>query len=111
MGGHISMLNSLMLILIAFGVSIFLTPVVRNLALRLGLVDNPGGRKIHRVAIPRLGGISIVVAVVVAILATQAQGTLSGLMPGRETWIILFGGILVFLIGVCDDLRPLPVSM
>ena len=103
------MLSWLILLLIAFGASLLLTPVVRHLALRLGVVDNPGGRKIHRVAIPRLGGISIVVAVVLATIAAQALGSIPGFMPDRETWTILLGGIIVFLIGVCDDLRPLPV--
>jgi UDP-GlcNAc:undecaprenyl-phosphate/decaprenyl-phosphate GlcNAc-1-phosphate transferase len=104
-------LNCLILIVMAFGVSLLLTPVVRDLALRMGAVDKPGARKIHVIAVPRLGGISIVVAVVLAILATQALGRMPGLMPGRETWVILMGGIIVFLIGVCDDLRPLPVSI
>lgn len=105
------MLNYLLLVATAFFASLMVTPVVRDLALRLGVVDNPGGRKIHRVAIPRLGGISIVAAVVLAILAAQALGTIPGFTPDKAIWTILLGGIIVFLVGVCDDLCPQPVSI
>ncbi len=104
------MLNSLLLIFIAFCASLLLTPVVRDLALRIGAVDKPGSRKIHVIAVPRLGGISVVLAVCLTILAAYGLARLSpGLMPYMETWSpVLIGGLIVFLTGVWDDLRPLP---
>lgn len=47
----------------SFALSLFLTPFVRNQALRLGLVDHPDNhRKIHKQPIPRLGGVAILAA-------------------------------------------------
>ncbi|MGE5644150.1 MAG: hypothetical protein ACM336_00020 [Acidobacteriota bacterium] len=43
-----------------------LTPLVRNLALRYGWVDQPGERKIHASPIPRTGGIAIAIAYMAA---------------------------------------------
>jgi UDP-GlcNAc:undecaprenyl-phosphate/decaprenyl-phosphate GlcNAc-1-phosphate transferase len=104
-------LNCLILVFIAFSVSLLLTPVVRNLALRIGAVDKPGARKIHVVAVPRLGGVGVVLALCLTVLTAHG---LVGLDPAltryMETWSpVIIGGIIVFLTGVWDDLRPLPV--
>ena len=104
------MLNCLILISIAFCVSLLMTPVVRNLALRMGAVDKPGGRKIHVVEVPRLGGVSVVLAVCLTVLTAHGLGGLDpGLARFMETWSpVMIGGIIVFVTGVWDDLRPLP---
>ncbi len=77
------MLNSLLLIVIAFCASLLLTPVVRDLALRIGAVDKPGSRKIHVIAVPRLGGISVVLAVCLTILAAYGLARLISEMSAR----------------------------
>ena len=41
------MLNYFIIILIGFVTSLVLTPIVRDVAVRLGVMDKPGGRKIH----------------------------------------------------------------
>ena len=107
------MLNYLILTFIAYCASLALTPVVRHLALRLGVVDMPGGRKIHRIAIPRLGGISVVLAVGLAILAAHGwELATHELTLDIEAWLPVFlGAATVFLIGVWDDLRPLPALL
>ena len=87
--------------LIAFGVallaSLFLTAPVRNLALRVGLVDKPGPRKVHLKPIPLLGGIAIYLGFVAAILLTQ-----HGVMQ-KQTLAILGGATLVAIVGFLDD--------
>src|SRR5215472_8798376 len=45
------------------------TPLIVWAATRLGVLAQPGGRHIHRVPVPRLGGIAIYLAFVVAVLA------------------------------------------
>ena len=59
--------------LIAFSLSLmlslFLTPMIRNWALRMNLYDSPsGGRKIHKAPIPRLGGLAIMLSMSVPLL-------------------------------------------
>jgi len=88
-----------------------LTPLVRRLGLRLGVVDRPGGRRRHAGAVPRAGGIAIYLAFTVAVLLTLLlpQGTL---MPARNdpkelTRLtgLLLGGAFIFLFGLYDDRR------
>ena len=63
------MLLSLLIFLIAFVSTLLLTPVVRPLALKIGAVDSPNDRKIHKEPIPRLGGLAIYFGFLVAIVA------------------------------------------
>jgi UDP-GlcNAc:undecaprenyl-phosphate GlcNAc-1-phosphate transferase len=57
---------------IAFVVALFasfgITIPVRQLALRTGMVDRPGPRKVHAKPMPLLGGIAIYAGFVVAVL-------------------------------------------
>ena len=47
----------------SFLIAFFLTPFVRNLSRRWGVVDHPDGRrKVHTAPIPRVGGIAILLA-------------------------------------------------
>ena len=87
--------------LIAFGIalvaSLTLTMPVRALALRVGMVDLPGPRKVHLTPIPLLGGLAIYAGIVVAIL-TVFQGAARAQVEG-----ILAGATLVIAVGVLDD--------
>src|ERR1700758_138838 len=87
--------------LIAFGVALFgslgLTAPVRQFALRVGLVDKPGPRKVHLKPIPLLGGIAIYLGFAAAILLTQ-----HGVMQ-QQTIAIFTGATLLAIVGVLDD--------
>jgi len=87
--------------LIAFSValiaSLVLTLPVRRLALRFGMVDQPGPRKVHLKPIPLLGGIAIYLAFVIAVLFT-----LHG-VPEHQIVGILAGASLVAIVGFLDD--------
>lgn len=92
----------------AMVVGLVVTPIVRALAERLELLDQPGGRKVHQFPVPRLGGIAMIVAFGIAIgLATLARpdlGAVGGLRPNRAP-AILAGVSLILVIGVVDDVR------
>ena len=46
----------LTIFIVALGSSLFLTPIVRRLAQRLGWIDVPAdGRRVHTAPVPRLG--------------------------------------------------------
>ncbi|HVV49928.1 MAG TPA: MraY family glycosyltransferase [Polyangia bacterium] len=87
----------------------FLTPVVRRLAHRFGALDHArSSRKIHGHPIPRLGGIAIVVAFYVPMLALFLFHGGVGLLflSEREHVVGLFvGGLIIALLGLYDDLR------
>ena len=58
--------------LIAFAIALLaslgLTVPIRHLALRYGMVDKPGPRKVHLDPIPLLGGIAIYLGFILAVL-------------------------------------------
>jgi UDP-GlcNAc:undecaprenyl-phosphate GlcNAc-1-phosphate transferase len=86
--------------LIAFGVALLaslgLTIPVRHFALRMGMVDQPGPRKVHVTPIPLLGGIAIYLGFAAAILLTH------GVMQ-QQTIAILSGATLLAIVGFLDD--------
>jgi len=55
-------------ILLTIFISLLATPIVKRLALRLGAVDLPDERKIHKEPMPRLGGLAIYAAFISGVL-------------------------------------------
>jgi UDP-GlcNAc:undecaprenyl-phosphate GlcNAc-1-phosphate transferase len=82
---------------IALFASLFLTVPVRALALRVGMVDLPGPRKVHLQPIPLLGGLAMYAGVVLGVLFL-----FNG--PAREQIDgILAGATLIAAVGILDD--------
>ena len=60
----------LMLFIMAMCSSMMLTPIVRRISERFGWLDDPlDERRLHKKAVPRLGGIAIFVTVLVSLAA------------------------------------------
>jgi UDP-GlcNAc:undecaprenyl-phosphate/decaprenyl-phosphate GlcNAc-1-phosphate transferase len=90
--------------------SLLLTPLVTSASTALGLVDAPGGRKVHSTAVPRIGGLAIVAAagaaLLLVVLALPAVG-----IPApdfRHLAPVAVGAALVFVVGLIDDFTALP---
>ena len=87
--------------LVAFAVALIaslgLTVPVRHLALRVGLVDLPGPRKVHLTPMPLLGGLAIYCGVVLAVLIAMPPSARA------QTAGIFVGATLVGFVGVLDD--------
>jgi len=96
--------------IVALLAAIFLTPVVREVARDSGLLDQPGGRKVHEVAVPRLGGFAIAAAFYFGIaLALVVARAVFDRRPSIETGLaaFLFGVALIAGLGLLDDMRSL----
>src|SRR2546427_9894112 len=91
------MAGGLLAFAIALIASLILTVPVRALALRVGMVDLPGPRKVHLTPIPLLGGLAIYGGIVLAILFA-----LDGTARAQSTGI-LAGATLVAAVGILDD--------
>jgi UDP-GlcNAc:undecaprenyl-phosphate GlcNAc-1-phosphate transferase len=89
--------------LIALTVATGLAPVAAHVGRRTGLVDRPTGDdlKIHRAPVPLLGGVAVLIATAVALLATG----------GRVAWAIGIGVVLATAVGTLDDAWPLPAGL
>lgn len=82
------------------------TAVVRRGAQRIGLVDVPGDRKIHKIATPRLGGLAIIFGFGFPLLLLAANERAADLVTKNLTYLfaVLASGSLVVGLGVYDDL-------
>jgi len=76
-----------------------LTPFMRTIALKLNIVDAPGGRKIHENSTPLLGGAAIIIAFLSALI--------SNMILDRESVILLTGAIIVSVVSLVDDWKGL----
>jgi len=88
---------------IALAVAYFITPRVMDLAIKVGALDIPDERKVHKGLIPRMGGLAIYVGFVIAVLASMHVS--------REIMGLLVGGTVILIVGIIDDLKPLPARV
>jgi UDP-GlcNAc:undecaprenyl-phosphate GlcNAc-1-phosphate transferase len=97
------------LFLIATIASLVTTPLIRRLCQRYNLLDVPlDGRRIHRTAVPRLGGIALYFACVSTLsLLMFWDNLLTQHLSGMKSDILtlLIPATLVLLLGAYDDLR------
>jgi UDP-GlcNAc:undecaprenyl-phosphate GlcNAc-1-phosphate transferase len=87
--------------LLPFLLSWLLTASLLRLAPRLGLVDHPNARKVHTQRTPSGGGLAIYLAMVLS------AGCLFRHEESHALRILAFG-MVIALLGLIDDLRPLP---
>jgi UDP-GlcNAc:undecaprenyl-phosphate/decaprenyl-phosphate GlcNAc-1-phosphate transferase len=95
---------------IAALVVLLATPLVKKFGLQQGLVDQPGGRKIHQRPMVRLGGVAMFAGTLVALLIVWWAGGFGSLPTQKEyeVWGVAIGGIAFFLLGLADDILTLP---
>jgi UDP-GlcNAc:undecaprenyl-phosphate/decaprenyl-phosphate GlcNAc-1-phosphate transferase len=111
----------------SFLISLCVTAAMRLLAPRIGLIDLPAARKVHKIPTPLGGGIGIVAGVVVPLLCAELAAryliehqtlrarllndagiSLEGVLERRtQLWWILGAGMLLSLMGLIDDRRNL----
>ena len=92
--------------LISLVLTLILTPLVGRASRRLGLVDAPGGRKVHAQSVPRLGGLAVCAASAAAIALTLSITTAGFEQPPWETLRpLVIGAAIIFAIGLVDDIR------
>lgn len=83
------------ILLVAFLISFILTPEVRQLAHKIGVLDHPGGRKTQRKPVALLGGMAIYAAFALAVVQNLSfTPPLAGMC---------IGATIIFLVGVLDD--------
>jgi len=98
---------------VSFLFSIVGTPLIISICKRKELYDIPDARKVHKFAIPRLGG--------TLFMPSMCVGTVAGLIafygtPKQEfpltlsTAAMAAGGITIYLIGILDDLKGMKAT-
>jgi UDP-GlcNAc:undecaprenyl-phosphate GlcNAc-1-phosphate transferase len=86
-----------------------LTPLLRRLCERYGILDTSlDQRRIHQKAVPRLGGIAIFFSILIALssITLLRNGLTQNLRPDLKAIAsVLMCGFLVLLLGAYDDIR------
>jgi UDP-GlcNAc:undecaprenyl-phosphate GlcNAc-1-phosphate transferase len=88
------------------------TPLVTWFATWVGAIDRPDQfRRIHKGAIPRLGGLALALGVAAGTIATQLNDSLkeqAGLAFGAQLhWSLLVAALVILVVGFIDDTRSL----
>lgn len=99
-------MNNLLIFSLAFFISLCITPLVRNYGNGNGLVDNPNARKVHRIAVPRIGGVAIFLAFFLALylIFIIHMPQLTDIYINKLLKGLLAGGSIVFMLGLYDDI-------
>ncbi len=92
----------------AFLLSVLITPIVIALCKKYNWYDEVDPRKVHKGAIPRLGGLGVFLAFIVA-------AAIYILLFSQEDYIfalpIFSGGLIIFVAGVLDDFLNLRAKL
>jgi UDP-GlcNAc:undecaprenyl-phosphate GlcNAc-1-phosphate transferase len=100
------MIRMILVFVLAAALGHYLTPALRQAAIRFGIVDRPDGKlKNHRAPVPYLGGVAIFLSFLLSLaLTVEFQ---------REVLGILLAGSIVVILGLVDDLGALspPVKL
>ena len=94
--------NILIMILSSFIVVSMLVPFIKKIANHVGAMDIPNQRKVHKVPMPRLGGLAIYFGFLVGYMIFG--------IPSSTMNSILIGSFIIVITGVIDDIKPLKAS-
>ncbi len=83
----------------SFLVSLILVPICKKIAVHVDALDIPNERKVHKVPMPRLGGLAIFLSF---LLCYMFFGVITTQMLS-----IIIASIVIIFFGIIDDIKPL----
>ncbi|HEL1219301.1 glycosyltransferase family 4 protein [Streptococcus equi] len=104
-------IDDVLVLIGALLMSLLLTPIVRFLSIRVGVVDTPNARRINKVPMPTSGGLAIFTSFVIASLVLMPLAS-NGAHIGGQTYFqyilpVVLGGLVVTITGFIDDVYEL----
>ncbi|NBV41551.1 undecaprenyl/decaprenyl-phosphate alpha-N-acetylglucosaminyl 1-phosphate transferase [bacterium] len=97
-------MSILLAFVLSFFVALILTPIMRIVAVKTGIMDRPDARKVHRKPVPYLGGVAI-------FGGFFAAGFLARPDLHSSVLTIMLGAFLVLVLGVADDAFNMRASL
>lgn len=97
----------LLILLVAAAITYVSVPVVRHIALVTHTLTPVRSRDVHKVPVPRLGGVAMYMGMVAAIAVASHIPYLEGVFEGGSAWGVVTSGGLLCALGVVDDLFDL----
>lgn len=92
-------MKSLIVGILSFLFTLVTIPFIRKIAFKFGILDYPGGRKVHGSVTPLLGGLAVYAGVMVALVA---EAPMLGLI-----FPVLIGATVIFAVGMIEDVKGL----
>ncbi|WP_071460835.1 glycosyltransferase family 4 protein [Bacillus massilinigeriensis] len=83
----------------SFLAAIILTPLVKQLAFKIGATDKPNHRKVHQNVMPRLGGLAIYLSFLIGIFLIGPEG--------KYHWPFMIGSLIIIATGFVDDIKEI----
>ena len=112
------MISNVFLLIFALGFvgCVLATPVVTRLAAWAGAIDRPDQfRRIHKGAIPRMGGIGLAFGLALSILPIMAGGYLQDWQELPQWWTrqfhVIAAAAIILLVGIIDDTKGMRPRM
>ncbi|MBM44336.1 MAG: hypothetical protein CMJ36_04905 [Phycisphaerae bacterium] len=100
------LVSSLPVLVIAFLVTLLVTPLYRRLAISMNIVDAPSeSRKIHSKAVPYLGGLAIATGLLVSLILSYPFVDQWPLGYRQVPVMIIVGMIAICFTGLLDDVK------
>jgi len=95
-------MNLFTIFILSLFLTIALVPVFKRLAFRMHIVDIPDARKVHVTPMPKTGGISMAVGILIPLLIWVV----------RDDFVssVLLGTLVIIIFGIIDDIKPLKAS-
>lgn len=98
-----SLVDNIKIVCVVFLFVACIIPFIKKMAVYIGAVDIPGGRHIHKSAMPKLGGLAIFFGFLLGYMLFCKQTP--------QMISILIGGIIILIFGIFDDIKRLPASV
>ncbi|HRY26889.1 MAG TPA: MraY family glycosyltransferase [Geminicoccaceae bacterium] len=97
----------LLICVVAMTITYLSTPLARAVAVIVKAVTPLRDRDVHRVPIPRLGGVALLLGFAAATLVARQLPFLKGVYSSGQMTGVLLGAAIICLVGALDDIREL----
>ena len=92
----------------AFAITLVTTPFAKWVSIKVGAIDYPKDRGVHKKPMPRMGGVAIVLGFLVTVLMINF---FDHSMNQKQLIGFLVGAIIIAALGVWDDMKNLPAKL
>lgn len=103
MNSHNVVTEYISVFILAFVFVYSITPWMIKLAHKINFVDNPDARKIHKIAIPLMGGLSVFIGFIVLVVYDVV--IVSNRVFNMRLIGYLLGALVIVIVGLIDDKR------
>lgn len=92
----------------AFAITLVTTPFAKWLSAKVGAIDYPKDRGVHKKPMPRMGGVAIVLGFLITVLMVYF---FDRSMSPKQFAGFIIGTVIIAVLGMIDDMKDLPAKL